>query len=288
MFTVRVNTLKVSKAQIISTLAEGGVDFEEVAWCPRALLLKNTSQKDLEKTGFFQKGFLYAQGLSSMLVALTLNPQPGDNVLDACAAPGSKATHMASLMQNEGRILAVDVVKDRYYRLRAVISLMGASCVVPKLTDARRLRLPDGGFDKILVDAPCSSEGRFKVKEEKSFAYWSPRKIKEMAQKQKGLLLSAARLLKAGGVLVYSTCTFASEENEDVINWLLKKTNGALALEEVSHLGIQTYPPLLTWGKKNFNQDVSKCCRVLPTETMEGFFIAKLRKKDGAISRNDC
>jgi len=102
-----------------------------------------------------------------------------------------------------------------------------------------------------------------------------------MAQKQKGLLLSASRLLKKGGALVYSTCTFAPEENEAAIDWVLKKTGGAMEVLPFTLKDIGIYPAVLSWGKKNFSPQISSCVRMLPTAFLEGFFIAKLKKADG-------
>ena len=99
-----------------------------------------------------------------------------------------------------------------------------------------------------------------------------------MQRKQKGLRLSASRLLADGGQMVYSTCTYAPEENEAVVDWLLRKTDGKLQLEEVNIPGIKTYPCLTQWGKKTYHSEISKCMRVLPSERMEGFFVASFRK----------
>jgi len=145
--------------------------------------------------------------------------------------------------------------------------------------DARRFRPRNSFFDKILVDAPCSSEGRFQSGNPKTLAYWSSRKIKEMMRKQRGLLLAASRLLKPGGILVYSTCTFAPEENEGVVHWLLKKTKGTLRTESIDIPGVASYPVVTQWNKKEFNGEITKCFRVLPNVHMEGFFIAKFKKE---------
>jgi 16S rRNA (cytosine1407-C5)-methyltransferase len=99
-----------------------------------------------------------------------------------------------------------------------------------------------------------------------------------MVRKQRGLLLSAARLLKPGGVMVYSTCTFAPEENEGVVDWLLRKTGGTIHLEEIELDGIPTYPALTIWNGKSFDSQVGECLRVLPDGVMEGFFVAKFRR----------
>jgi len=150
--------------------------------------------------------------------------------------------------------------------------------IQPKLTDARRFSRGVNLFDRILVDAPCSSEGRFKIFEEKTYSYWSPQKIKEMAHKQKELLLSASRLLKPGGLLVYSTCTFAPEENEAMMDWFLQKTNNAFRAIKLENFPILTSRAVEQWNNKIFDRQVSHCLRVLPHETMEGFFIAKLMR----------
>lgn len=266
----RVNTLKTNKETIIRLLNERAIPFQEVSWDPSALVLETAQGLD----DVIKEGRLYIQGLSSMVPALVLDPRPGERVLDLCAAPGSKTTQMAALMENTGEITAVESVKDRFYKLRSVVALLGAENVRLKFSDGRKFRDREL-FDRVLVDAPCSSEGRFTTQDKKSFAFWSPRKIKEMAHKQRGLLLNASRLLRPGGTLVYSTCTFAPEENEGAVDWLLKKTDGNLSVEPVNLPGVAVYPTLIGWEKKTFNPQVRHCCRILPTPAAEGFFVAK-------------
>ncbi len=274
--SVRVNTLKTTRSGIITRLKERNISFREVPWSSEALILEGIPREEFGRMDLINEGLLYRQGLSSMLPVVILDPQPGESILDMCAAPGSKTTQMAAMMRNEGEIVAVEAIRGRYYKLRSVVTQAGAGNVSLKLTDARRFHSHQL-FDRILVDAPCSSEGRFKVREPKTFAYWSPRKIREMARKQKGLLLSASRLLKPGGTLVYSTCTFAPEENEAVIDWLLRKTENVLRVEKLTMDGIATYPAVMTWEGKVFNDQVRNTLRVLPGGLMEGFFVAKLR-----------
>ena len=209
---------------------------------------------------------MYSQGVESQIPVLVLDPRPGETVLDLCAAPGSKATQIAAHMNNEGMLVANEPVRDRFFRLKSVVDLMGAR-VTLKMVDGRRFS--SALFDRILVDAPCSSEGRFNVHEPKTTRYWSVRKVHEMAHKQKGLLLNASRLLKPGGVLVYATCTFAVEENEAVVDWLLRKTEGRLSLEPIALDDVPSYPV------QTFNPRVAGCLRVLPDGRMEGFFTAK-------------
>jgi 16S rRNA (cytosine1407-C5)-methyltransferase len=129
------------------------------------------------------------------------------------------------------------------------------------------------------VDAPCSSEGRFKVDDPDTVAYWSLRKVKEMSYKQKGILLSASRLVAPGGVLVYATCTFSPEENEEVVDWFLRKSEGLFDVEDAGVEGVPRLPCLTQWGKGVYHEDVMKCLRVKPDQTYIGFFVAKFRKK---------
>lgn len=277
LLSVRINTLKIDKEKLLAILRENHIRYTPVSWSNEALILNGVTQQELGQTDLIKQGYLYRQGLSSMLAALVLDPQPTDDILDMCAAPGSKTTQMAALMQNKGSITAIDNIRSRYYKLRAVTNLLGVKNVSFRAMDARRFRPKEKVFDKILVDAPCSSEGRFKDHNPKTYSYWSLRKIKEMSHKQRGLLLTASRLLKRGGVLIYSTCTFAPEENEAVVDWLLKKT-GALKVIAINSNNIQSYPALREWKGRIFDSQVTNCFRVLPDENMEGFFITKLLK----------
>lgn len=276
--TVRINTLKVARADVLQALTALNISYKVLSWCHDALILSGLTSQEYGELSMVKQGQLYRQSLSSMLPVVILNPQPGEQVLDFCAAPGSKTTQIAAMMKNEGELIAVEAVRPRFYRLKAVCALLGASNVMCKLTDARRFRSQEL-FDKILVDAPCSSESRFKTDDPKSVGYWSPRKIKEMVHKQRGLLLSASRFLKSGGVLVYSTCTFAPEENEGVIDWVLRKSEGQLKTESIEINGISSYPAISTWEERLYDSQVKNSLRVLPDGIMEGFFVAKLIKR---------
>ncbi len=278
VMSVRINMLKASRPDVLQQLADLKISFQEIPWYPDAVILQGLSANDYGELDLVKQGCLYRQSLSSLLPVLILNPQTGERVLDFCAAPGSKTTQIAAQMNQEGEVVAVEAIRPRFYKLKSVCALLGAESVSFKLTDARRFRCEDL-FDKILVDAPCSSEGRFKAQEPKSVGYWSPRKIKEMAHKQKGLLLSASRFLKPGGVLVYSTCTFAPEENEAVVDWVLRKTQGQLLLQPAAVEGVACYPALSNWEHKAFSAPVENLLRVLPNGLMEGFFVAKFVKQ---------
>ena len=271
---VRVNTLKTTVGEAKEFLTTSGISWQEVPWCPYALWVPASSLKDILASGWGSQGKLYSQGMQSQVPVLVLDPRPGEAVLDLCAAPGSKTTQIAAHMNNEGRLVANEPVRARFFRLKSVVDLMGAR-VEFKMADGRRFGGQGTLFDRILVDAPCSSEGRFNVEDPKTCRYWSVRKIHEMEHKQKGLLLNASRLLKPGGVLVYSTCTFAPEENEGVVDWLLRKTEGRLSLVALTVTGIPSYPALTAWQGKEFDPQVARCLRILPDGDMEGFFVAQ-------------
>ena len=271
----RINTLKIGVEEAWKLLSEAQVDFQPVSWCPYAIVVAKAKAGELLRSNFVNDGILYAQGLESMLAVMVLDPAPQERVLDLCAAPGSKTTQIAMHMQNTGALIANEPVRDRFFRLRSVVQLMGAKVKLSSI-DGRRLQAREGLFDRILVDAPCSCEGRFLMDDPKSFGYWSVRKIKEMSHKQKGLLLNAGRLLKPGGVMVYATCTFAPEENEEVVDWFLRKTEGKFELLPVSLPGVGTYPCLTKWQARSYESVLTPAARILPDDRMEGFFIAKI------------
>jgi 16S rRNA (cytosine1407-C5)-methyltransferase len=270
----RINMLMISIEEAHAKLASRNVDFTLVGFCPYAIVVTKQTAQELLRSDLVNDGLLYAQGLESLLPVIALDPRPNQRVLDLCAAPGSKTSQIAMLMHNEGSIKANEPILQRLYRLKAVLNLTGAKAQISSV-DGRRLQEHGELFDRILVDAPCSTEGRFIKNDPKSFAYWSVRKIKEMSHKQKGLLLNASRLLKPGGVMVYSTCTFAPEENEEVVDWFLRKADGPWELTPIQFEGVKNYPCLSQWQKRMYDPQIREAARILPDERMEGFFIAK-------------
>jgi 16S rRNA (cytosine1407-C5)-methyltransferase len=286
-------------------LEHQGFRLEKVSWYPDAFLLRGGRLRDLQETEAYRKGEIYVQSLSSMIPPLVLDPQPGERVLDLTAAPGSKTTQMACLMKGEGEIIANDNNRIRFFKLKANVELQGAAPVklMMKHGELFGRDFPES-FDRVLLDAPCSAEGRFQVREPASFRYWKPAKIKEMARKQKNLILSALRALRPGGTLVYSTCTFAPEENEEVLNWTVGKLGDQIEIENVGERSPRAYRPvgpearrpeggatpplqqisnrmsgLTQWELERFHPSVRQAIRILPTPQMEGFFLARIHKK---------
>lgn len=285
--TFRVNTLKADRVIIANSLRDQGFRLKKVLWYPDAFILENKSKRELMETDIYETGKIYIQSLASMVPPVVLAPMPGEKVLDLTAAPGSKTSQIAALMQRQGELVANDNNKVRFFKLKHNVEFLGVADEVPgwKFT----IRMEDGWklceeypeyFDKILLDAPCSAEARFVSGEPKTYGYWKEQKIKEMAYKQRKLLLSAWQALKPGGVLVYSTCTFAPEENEFQAGRLLERYPDEARLEEVSIDGLKILKPLKEWKGKSFQPDVQKAIRILPTKEIEGFFVVKIRKQE--------
>jgi 16S rRNA (cytosine1407-C5)-methyltransferase len=275
---VRINTLKADASLLPKQLDSEGVSYRPISEIPKTYIIEGMTSRELGEKSWIKDGHLYRQSLSSMLPVQVLDPHPDELILDMCAAPGSKTSQIAAHMHNQGTIVAIEAVRSRYYKLKTILDLLGVTCVCLKRMDARRYHNEDQPFDRILVDAPCSAEGRFREDDPQTYRYWSPRKIKEMVRKQRGLLRHALRLLKPGGILVYATCTFAPEENEGVIDWILRKAQGTLSVEPIKLSGVPRYPTVPGWQKKVYHPQIVHCCRVLPDGLWEGFFIAKLQK----------
>lgn len=282
--TFRVNTLKTAASAVREQLEAEGVRLERVSWYPDAMILRSSRLRELQEHALYRTGALYVQSLSSMVPPLVLEPQPGETALDLCAAPGSKTTQMACLMRAQGRLVANDNNRVRFFKLKANVELQAATNVELSLGYGETFghRHP-AAFDRILVDAQCSTEGRFLTSEPASYRFWALRKLHEMAHKQRRLLRSAVDALRPGGVLVYSTCTFAPEENEGVVSWMLEQCGPMVALEPIP-LQFPNYLPGLTrWKGDVFDASLARTRRILPTETMEGFFLARLRKSPDAL-----
>lgn len=204
-------------------------------------------------------------------------------VLDMCAAPGSKTTQLAAVMQGNGEVVALDSSRQRLYMLKSNLEQHHVTNVFPQLGNGTHIWRKYGPmFDVVLLDAPCSGEGRFSTKDPNSYADWSVKKIERVASEQRRLMFAAVMCLKQDGLLVYSTCTFAPEENEAIVQFALEKFDGAL---EVCFIDLHKQlpdvfvPGVAAWNGASFTEDISRAVRVKPNETWEGFFVCVLRRK---------
>jgi len=210
----RLNTLKADAARLAARWQEECVEFEERSWdwTGPGMVFELRQHPPLASLGSFQDGWFYVQDPSTLLAARQLDPRPGETVLDLCAAPGGKTTHIAQLMENRGRVAARDNQPERLQRLEENCRRLGAACV--------GFSAQPGEFDRILVDAPCSNTG---VLRRRVDARWrvQPAEIARLSKAQEALLSQAVRELKPGGALVYSTCSLEPEENEEVVRRFL-------------------------------------------------------------------
>lgn len=218
-FTIRVNTLKTSKSDLMSNLKELGFEIEETVY-DNALNILNP--KGVIDTKYFDEGHFYVQDLGSILVASFLNPRENSSLLDLCAAPGGKTTHLADLMNNTGEIMACDKSQGKIKLIQENAKRLGAKNIETRVNDARVLNEDFiDKFDYVLVDAPCSGIGLYRKKPD---IKWNKdlEDIKSLAEIQFEILDKAKDYVKDGGELLYSTCSLSKIENEDVINKFLE------------------------------------------------------------------
>lgn len=248
------------------------ISWEDAGW------VESEQREALLASAPAQEGKIYVQGMASQLPVRVLEPRDGERLLDLAAAPGSKTLQLAALAP-EADIAAVEIVRKRKFRLEDNLERNGAANVKVFLQDGTKVwRYRPEHFDHILLDAPCSSEGRFRFDEPQSYAFWSRSKTKEMVRAQRRLLFSAVHALAPGGTLVYSTCSLAPEENEGIVAHALETFGHCLELEPVVFDAPERMDALLDWGKGPVDPRVAATCRLLPSERMEGFFVARFRK----------
>ena len=277
----RVNTLKASEEEAAAELRREGIAPRPLEWPPGAWIAPPDRRRALVDSAAAREGRVYVQNPSSVVPVLLLDPRPGEEVLDLAAAPGGKTVQIAGRMENRGRIAAVESVKGRFHRLRRNLERCGVTMARTYLADGGGVgrKVPER-FDRVLLDAPCSSEGRFRAGDPASFRYWGPKKIRDMARKQKSLAISAVAALKPGGVLVYCTCTLAPEENEAIVDDLLQRFGETLEVEDLGLPEPFTAPVLTEWEGRRFHPAVERCARLAPDEAREAFFVARLRKRE--------
>lgn len=216
-YGLRYNPLKLNKE---SFLKEMSFTLREVPWAEEGFYYEAAQQPG--KSIFHDAGVFYIQEPSAMAVVTALDPKPGERILDLCAAPGGKSTQIAGRMRGQGLLVSNEIVPSRARILSQNIERMGvANCVVCREEPKKLAEYFPAFFDRVLVDAPCSGEGMFR-KDDVAIDEWSPGNVSMCAARQRDILEHAAQMVCAGGVMVYSTCTFTVEENENVIDAFVK------------------------------------------------------------------
>lgn len=267
--TLRINTIKSNIEEIKNKLKEEQIEYKEVNWSKEALIIEKANEKTIQEMDIYKNGEIYMQSLSSMLPPIILEPKENTDILDMAAAPGGKTTQIAALTNNKSHITACEKNKIRVERLKYNIDKQGATCVFIMPKDSRFID-DFFSFDQILLDAPCSGSGTLNFNNDNIEKCFSKQLVDRSTIVQKVLLNKAIKLLKPGHEMVYSTCSILACENEEVVNSVIK--NGNAEIVPINFEGMDELPVLST------NIPGTLCIK--PTELYEGFFVAKIRKKN--------
>lgn len=261
---LRVNRLKITRDELREMMKQS---FWQVAWIPDGLCYEEECQP--AKHPYYYAGLYYLQEPSAMTPAFVLSVKPGDKVLDLCAAPGGKSTALAGALQGEGVLYSNDISPSRCHALLKNLELCGARNICVSSESPLKLsECFEGYFDKILVDAPCSGEGMFR-KDPDMVASWEKRGPESYIPIQREILTQAVCMLKPGGELLYSTCTFDEGEDEGNVRWLL---------QEFPEMQID---PIEPFEGAQQGIGLSGCLRLYPHKIAgEGHFLAKLKKRE--------
>ncbi len=261
----------------ISELSTTVPDVFKIDWAPHTYYSESLNKPSGLK--LFKNQDIVIQNSSSFCPVLNLDPKKGDKILDLCAAPGLKTSHISDICNNEAEIIANDLSRARYRKMELFFNTYG--CNINSINnDGRTLAnnpMYAGYFDKILVDAPCSGEANININVDKDFSAWSLKNIKRLQNLQLSLLKTAYKLVKNGGTIVYSTCTINAEENEIVVSKFLKSHNCILQSTIAGDL------PTIKVNQSSLNISVendilNKCTRIIPSKYNEAFFVAKILK----------
>ena len=284
--SIRCNEIKISPLELKKKLEENKWEISQ-PWknYPEVMIVENNLEPgELGRALEHLLGYYYIQELASMLPIIAIQPKESETILDLCSAPGSKTTQLASEMQNSGLIIANEVSLGRIKILASNLERCGVTNAIISRKDGialcKRIKKynPELKFDKILVDAPCSGEGTLRSSP-KTYKMWNIKTVKALLKIQKQLVLSAFEILKPNGVLIYSTCTHAPEENEGVVDAVLQELGNKIKLEKI-FLPIKFREGITNWENEKFSKEVKKCARIYPHDNnTEGFFIAKMRKR---------
>ncbi len=260
---LRVNTLKINRDELIELLEKQDVKCEKVSFIDEAIKVNNL--KNIENNDLYKKGFFTVQDISSMLVGKVLNPKENSQVIDICSAPGGKTTHIATLMNNTGKVVSRDIYDHKINLIKNSVNRLGLKNVTVELFDALNLDKESvEKFDYVLADVPCSGLGIIRRKPE--IKYKEKDEFKDLPKLQREILQNASKYVKVGGTLVYSTCTVQDNENIEVVESFLQ-SNKRFEFEKIENINV------------DLENEEKGYIKIYPNvHGMDGFFIAKLKR----------
>ena len=272
LYGLRINTMKISRDEFLN---RGIYEVEDVHWCKEGFYYKEGERPS--KHPYYHAGMYYLQEPSAMSPGAVIDIEEGDRVLDICAAPGGKSTQVGARLNNTGVLVSNDISTSRIKALVKNIEIFGIKNTIITNESPKKLRTKfEGYFDKILIDAPCSGEGMFR-KEPDVIKAWGDSMSKSCVEQQADILEHAAAMLKSGGEILYSTCTFAPEENEKSVNDFLDKHEDFEVVKISDEYGFEPGHP--EWIE-NGREELKGCARLFPHKIKgEGHFLALLRHK---------
>lgn len=260
---IRTNTLKISRDELIEKLSKEDIKCSKVNGIDEAIMVQNL--KNIENNNLFKLGYFTIQDISSMLVGKITNPEKNSKILDICSAPGGKTTHVATIMENTGKVVARDVFEHKLKLIKSTVNRLGLTNIDVENKDALKLDTDSiEKFDYVLADVPCSGLGIIKRKPEIKFK--EKNELSDLPNIQINILENASKYVKLNGTLIYSTCTIQDEENINVIEKFLKE-NDNFELVPIENINID-----LDNQEKGY-------IKIYPNiHGMDGFFIAKLKR----------
>lgn len=282
---IRCNKIKISPDKLKEKLEKNGWEIIQPWKEHKDIMIVNSNllPGELGRSIEHMLGYYYIQELSSMLPIIALNPKPHEKILDLCASPGSKTTQIASEMNNTGFIVANEKSLGRIKILASNLERCGVTNTIITRDDGITLCknfLKQGIlFDKILVDAPCSGEGTLRSSLS-TYKMWNMHTIESLSKLQKRLFKNAFEILRPGGHIIYSTCTHAPEEDEEIVNFALEEFKDKIKIEKIilPH-ELKLRPGIRKWKDNEYNDDIKYSCRLYPHDNnTEGFFLSKFTK----------
>jgi len=283
---IRANTLKTRRRDLAQALINRGVNLEPIGKWSKVGLQIFDSPVPIGATPEYLAGHYMLQAASSFLPVMALAPQENERILDMCSAPGGKTSYIAALIKNTGCVFANDANKDRIKAVIANIHRLGVKNAVVCNYDGREFPNVIGGFDRVLLDAPCSGTGVI-AKDPSVKVNKSEQDFQMVTQIQKELLLSAIDSVdansKTGGYIVYSTCSITVEEDEEVVNYALRKRPNVKLVPTGLDFGKEGFT---SFRGKNFNPSLKLTRRYYPhTHNMDGFYVSKFKKFSNKIPK---